>query len=104
MLSSPGVSGATQQTIKDQRSHQHKNHPQRQLHMHMTIINQQGKNCEENHRIFKCAKFKRLGFNELVQLFNVKGLGFNCLQPGHRSENCDGFLRRQSERKHHKLL
>ena len=45
-------------------SHTHQNQPQRQLQTHVTTTNQQCECCEEEHRIFKCGKFKGLGVKE----------------------------------------
>ena len=86
------------------RSHTQQNQPQRQLHTHVTTTNQQCECCDEEHRIFKCGKFKGLGVKERAQLIKVKGVCFYCLRPGHRSESCDGSSCRQCGRKHHTLL
>ena len=100
-----GVSSTKQQFIKyEKRSHTQQNHPQRQLHTHVTTTNQQCECCEEEHRIFKCGKFKGLGVKERAQLIKVKGPCFNCLRPGHRAESCDGSSCRQCGQKHHTLL
>ena len=101
-LESAAPSSSSSNTEK--RSHTQQNQPQRQLHTHVTTTNQQCECCEEEHRIFKCGKFKGLGVKERAQLIKVKGLCFNCLRPGHRAESCDGSSCRQCGRKHHTLL
>ena len=88
----------------EKRSHSQQNQGQRHLHTYITTTNQQCKCCEEEHRIFKCGKFKVLGVKERAQLIKIKGLCFNCLRPGHRAENCKGSSCRQCGRKHHTLL
>ncbi|XP_075264417.1 uncharacterized protein LOC142356375 [Convolutriloba macropyga] len=67
----------------EKRSQSQQNQGQRHLHTHVTTKNQQCECCEEEHRIFKCGKFKVLGVNERAQLIKIKGLCFNCLRPGH---------------------
>ena len=61
-LESAAPSNSSSNTEK--RSHTQQNHPQRQLHTHVTTTNQQCECCEEEHRIFKCGKFKGLGVKE----------------------------------------
>ena len=101
-LESAAPSNSTSNTEKQSRLQQ--NQPQRQLHTHVTTTNQQCECCEEEHRIFKCRKFKVLGVKERAQLIKFEGLCFNCLRPGHRAESCEGSSCRQCGRKHHMLL
>ena len=77
---------------------------QRHLHTHLATSEQQCECCEEMHKIFKCGKFKKLSARERAELIKVKKLSFNCLRPGHRSEDCDGSKCKQCGRKHHTLL
>ena len=88
----------------EKRSNSQHNQGQRHLHTHVTTTNRQCKCCEEEHRIFKCGKFKVLGVKERAQLIKIKGLYFNFLRPGHRAENCKCSSCRQCGRKHHTLL
>ena len=46
--------------------------------------------CDENHKNYQCQSFKALSVQERAQLIKTKGLCFNCLRPGHRSEQCNG--------------
>ena len=85
----------------EKRSQSQQNQAQRQLHTHVTTTNQQSECCEEEHRIFKCGKFKGLGVKERAQLIKFKGLCFNCLR---QAKNCEGSSCRQCGRKHHTLL
>ena len=75
---------------------------QRHLHTHLATSEQQCECFEETHKIFKCRKFKKLSVRE--ELIKVRKLCFNCLRPGHRSEDCDGSKCKQCGRKHHTLL
>ena len=56
----------------EKRSHLQQNQGQRHLHTHVTTTNQQCECCEEEHRIFKCGKFKVLGVKEQAQLIKTK--------------------------------
>ena len=77
---------------------------QRHLHTHLATSEQQCECCEETHKIFKCGKFKKLSVRERAELIKFGKLCFNCLRPGHRSEDCDGSECKQCGRKHHTLL
>ena len=101
-MESAAPSNSSSNTKK--RSHLKQNQAQRQLHTHVTTTNQQCECCEEEHRNFKCGKFKGLGVNERAPLIRIKGLCFNCLRPGHRAQNCKGSSCRQCGGKHHPLF
>ena len=45
--------------------------------------------CEQTHKIFKCGKLKKISVRERAELIKDRKLCFNCLRPGHRSEDCD---------------
>ena len=49
-------------------------------------------------------KVQETSVRERAELIKVRKLCFNCLQPGHRSEDCDGPKCKQCGRKHHTLL
>ena len=76
----------------------------RHLHTHLATSEQQCECCEETHKIFNCGKLKKLSVRELAELIKVRKLCFNCLRPGHRSEDCVGSKCKQCGRKHHTLL
>ena len=80
------------------------NGSQRHSHIHLATSEQQCEYCEETHKIFKCGKFKRLSVRERAELIKVRKLCFNCLRPGHISDDCNGSNCKQCGRKHHTLL
>ena len=60
--------------------------------------------CDENHKIYQSQSFKALSVQDRAQLIKTKGLCFNCLRPGHRSEQCNGSTCKKCKRKHNSLL
>ena len=60
--------------------------------------------CDENHKIYQYQSFKSLSVQDRAQLIKTKGLCFNCLRPGHRSEQCNGSTCKKCKRKHKSLL
>ena len=56
--------------------------------------------CDENHNIYQCQSFKALSVQDRAQLIKTKGLCFNCLRPGHRSEQCNCSTCKKCKRKH----
>ena len=66
--------------------------------------NNYSKCCDENHKIYQCQSFKALPVKDRAQLIKAKGLCFNYLRPGHRSEQCNGSTCRKCKRKHNSLL
>ena len=57
-----------------------------------------------NAQNFQLRKVQKLSVRERAELIKVRKLCFNCLRPGHRSEDCDGSKCKQCGRKHHTLL
>ena len=55
-------------------------------------------------QICQCQSFKALSIQDRAQLSKTKGLCFNCLRPGHRSEQCNGSTCKKCKRKHNSLL
>ena len=60
--------------------------------------------CDENHKIYQCQSFKALSVQDRAQLIRTKGICFNCLRPGHRSEQCNGSTCKKCKWKHNSLL
>lgn len=61
--------------------------------------------CNENHALYKCAKFKNMKVQERRAFVNEKQLCILCLQSNHRYNEC--FLKRMCSecgRKHNELL
>ena len=77
----------------------------RKLHSHIaTSATTTCECCDENHKIYQCQSFKALSVQDRAQLMKTKGLCFNCLRPGHRSEQCNGSTYKKCKRKHNSLL
>ena len=75
------------------------------FHSHIaTSANTTCECCDKNHKIYQCQSFKALSVPDRVQLIKRKGLCFNCLRPGHRSEQCNGSTYKKCKRKHNSLL
>ena len=58
----------------------------------------------ENHNNYQGQSFKALSVQDQAQLIKTKGLCFNCLRPGHRSEQCNGSTCKKCKRKQNSLL
>ena len=60
--------------------------------------------CDENHKIYQRQNFNALSVQDRAQLIKTKGLCFNCLLPGHQSEQCNGSTCKKCKRKRNSLL
>lgn len=66
--------------------------------------NRQCKLCQENHPIYKCAKFLKLDLKSRNSKVRELELCFNCLSPSHKSNLCPKDPCRRCEMKHNSSL
>ena len=63
--------------------------------------------CDNQHRFFKCNKYKALDHAERLSLVKEKNLCFNCLKSGHRTQSCkspNSCFQQDCSKKHHTTL
>lgn len=61
--------------------------------------------CNQNHLLHDCATFKSMNVSDRQHFVVSKSLCFNCLRPGHRSNNCRGkFSCHKCSKRHHTLI
>lgn len=66
--------------------------------------NRQCKLCQENHPLYKCAKFLKLDLKSRNSKVRELELCFNCLSPSHKSNLCPKDPCRRCEAKHNSSL
>ena len=63
--------------------------------------------CDNQHRFFKCNKYKSLVPADQLSLAKKKNLCFNCLKSGHRTQSCKSpnrCFQQDCSKKHHTTL
>ncbi|GFY54297.1 uncharacterized protein TNIN_496521 [Trichonephila inaurata madagascariensis] len=61
--------------------------------------------CNENHPLYKCPKYKKLSFNDRVELVKTNNFCFNCLLRNHKSSACKSkYSCGMCQRRHHVTL
>jgi hypothetical protein len=60
--------------------------------------------CDSRHLAVNCRQFTILSTNERRDLVNRKRLCFNCMQPGHRLNQCRSSSCKECHGRHHTLL
>ena len=92
------------QSLNDKKQQSPGSTSDRKLHTHVTSSSNGCECCDNSHKIYNCNNFKALSVPERVQLVKTKGLCFNCLRSGHRSDSCNGSTCRICGGKHNTLL
>ena len=54
--------------------------------------------------MYQCQRLKALSVQDRAQLIKTKGHCFNCVRPGHRSEQCNCSTCKKCKQKHNSLL